>query len=201
MIILLNKTYYTPMNTASFKFKNMICKQDRDARYKILDSIKNWLIQQIPLDPKASACYASIQEAYQVNTWAENKTFKEHYFWDMMSNHDSCISFQEIVKAKGVPIKNIAVAIKDANSEPRKAIPKKIRGEAWKNQFGDSTKGSCFCCKKELDIFDDWHAGHIVSHSDGGKDTADNLRVVCGSCNLSMGTENMYAFKSRCYPN
>ena len=189
------------MNTASFKFKKMICKQERDARYKILDSIKNWLMQQISVDPNASACYASIQEAYQVNTWADNKAFKEHYFWDMMSNHDSCVSFQEIVKAKGVPLKNIAIAINDANSEPRKKIPKKIRGEAWKNQFGDSIKGSCFCCKKEFGVFDDWHAGHIISHSNGGTDTADNLRAVCGSCNLSMGTENMDAFKRRCYPN
>lgn len=84
---------------------------------------------------------------------------------------------------------------------PRKTIPKKIRGEAWKIQFGDSTKGSCFCCKKELDVFDDWHAGHIVSHSNNGTETAINLRPVCGSCNLSMGTENMDAFKARCYPN
>jgi 5-methylcytosine-specific restriction endonuclease McrA len=86
------------------------------------------------------------------------------------------------------------------NQEPRKAIPKKIRGEAWKIQFGDSTKGSCFCCKKDLDVFDDWHAGHIVSHSNNGTDTANNLRPVCGSCNLSMGTENMDDFKKRCYP-
>jgi len=85
--------------------------------------------------------------------------------------------------------------------KPRKTIPKKIRGEAWKTQFGDSTKGSCFCCKKGLDVFDDWHAGHIVSHSNGGTDTAINLRPVCGSCNLSMGTENMDVFKARCYPN
>jgi len=90
--------------------------------------------------------------------------------------------------------------LKDATTKPRKAIPKKIRGEAWKIQFGDSTKGSCFCCKKDLDIFDNWHAGHIVSHSNNGTDTADNLRPVCGSCNLSMGTENMDAFKARCYP-
>jgi len=85
-------------------------------------------------------------------------------------------------------------------SEVRKTIPKKIRGEAWKLQFGDSTKGACFCCKKELDVFDDWHAGHIVSHAEGGTDTASNLRPLCGSCNLSMGTENMDVFKARCYP-
>jgi len=83
---------------------------------------------------------------------------------------------------------------------PRKAIPKKIRGEAWKAQFGSSTEGSCYCCRKELDIFDDWHAGHIVPSARGGPDTADNLRPLCGSCNLAMGTEHMDVFKTRCYP-
>jgi hypothetical protein len=189
------------MNTPSIKFKKMLCSADKNTRSQILPPILNWLMQQISVDPMASACHASIQEAYQVNTWADNRTFKEHYFWDIISNHDSCISFQEIVKAKGVPIKNIALAIKDATSEQRKAIPKKIRGEAWIKQFGDSTKGSCFCCKVEFGIFDNWHAGHIIAHSNGGKDIADNLRPVCGSCNQSMGTENMDAFKARCYPN
>jgi hypothetical protein len=188
------------MNTPSFKFKKMICAHNRDDRERILLPIYNWLIHQIKHDPNAGACYNSIQELYAVNSWADNKAFKEHYAWNIMSNHDSCVSFQEIVKAKGVPQKNIAVAIKDAAAEPRKAIPKKIRGEAWKIQFGDSTKGACFCCKKELDVFDDWHAGHILSHANGGSDTAENLRPVCGSCNLSMGTENMDAFKARCYP-
>ena len=85
--------------------------------------------------------------------------------------------------------------------QTRKAIPKKIRGEAWIKQFGDSTKGCCYCCKVGFGIFDNWHAGHIIAHSNGGKDTADNLRPICGSCNQSMGTEHMDTFKARCYPN
>lgn len=85
--------------------------------------------------------------------------------------------------------------------EPRKAIPKKIRGVAWTNHFGNSNTGSCFCCKDPLNGFGDWHAGHIVSHANGGSDTAPNLRPVCGSCNKSMGTENMDDFKARCYTN
>lgn len=191
---------YSNMNTPSFKFKKMICAHNRDDRQLILTPIYNWLFLQTSVDPKASACYNSIQELYLVNTWADNKTFKEHHVWQIMSNHDSCVSFQEIVKAKGVPQKNIAVAIKEASSEPRKAIPKKIRGEVWKNQFGDSTQGSCYCCKDPLNGMDIWEAGHIISHSDGGPSTADNLRPICVSCNRSMGTENMYAFKQRCYP-
>lgn len=85
-------------------------------------------------------------------------------------------------------------------SQTRKQIPKKIRGEAWKAMFGPSTEGACFCCRKSLEIFDDWHAGHIVAQANGGPDTAANLRPVCASCNLSMGTENMDEFKARCYP-
>ena len=198
------------MNTPSYKFKKMICAHDRDERNRILGILKDWLLTQTSIDPNASACYNSIQEAYMVNQnlasngknqKENNKAFKDHYLWGMMPNHDRCVSFQEIVKAKGVPMKNIAIAIRDSTAEPRKAIPKKVRGEAWKNQFGDSTKGECYCCTKALDIFDDWHAGHIVSHSVGGADTAANLRPVCGSCNLSMGTENMDAFKARCYPS
>lgn len=82
----------------------------------------------------------------------------------------------------------------------RKQIPKKIRGQVWAFHFGTSTKGVCYCCKKSLDVFDIWHAGHILSRASGGADTADNLRPVCPSCNLSMGTENMDDFKKRYYP-
>ena len=189
------------MNTPSFKFKKMICANNKDDRNKILEPIKTWLMQQISIDSNASACYSSIQELYQINSWLDNKSFKEHYIWNVMPNHDSCISFQEIVKAKGVPKKNIDIVIKDKTGQPRKSIPKKIRGEVWTNHFGSSTKGNCFCCKTKLDIFDCWHAGHIVAHSNGGIDAADNLRPVCLSCNLSMGTENMDLFKERCYPD
>ena len=194
--------YFYKMATPSIKFKKMLCANDKNTRQQILYPLLNWLSQQIPHDTKASACYNSIQEAYQVNSWADNKSFKDHYLWNMMPNHDTCISFQEIIKAKlGVPQKNIALATTDTHTDQtRKTIPKKIRGEAWIKQFGDSTKGSCYCCKVEFGIFDNWHAGHIIAHSNGGKDTADNLRPVCGSCNQSMGTENMDAFKARCYP-
>ncbi len=85
-------------------------------------------------------------------------------------------------------------------STHRKQIPKKIRGQVWSSQFGISTKGVCYCCKKPLDVFDIWHAGHIISRAKGGVDTADNLRPLCPSCNLSMGTENMDDFKRRFYP-
>jgi 5-methylcytosine-specific restriction endonuclease McrA len=94
---------------------------------------------------------------------------------------------------------SVEVASVPVKVKQRRAIPKKIRGLTWKEHFGDSMRGACFCCKKTLEALDEWHAGHIVSHANGGKDTVANLRPVCISCNLSMGTENMDDFKARCY--
>lgn len=50
-----------------------------------------------------------------------------------------------------------------------------------------------------IEALGDWEAGHIMSVKEGGTDTLDNLRPICKSCNRSMGTENMDAFKARCY--
>jgi 5-methylcytosine-specific restriction endonuclease McrA len=82
----------------------------------------------------------------------------------------------------------------------RKTIPKKTREAVWKKDCGDSTTGKCFCCSDTVTALGSWHAGHIIAQANGGPDTAENLRVVCRACNLAMGTENMDAFKARCYP-
>jgi 5-methylcytosine-specific restriction endonuclease McrA len=82
----------------------------------------------------------------------------------------------------------------------RKTIPKKTREAVWKKDCGESMTGTCFCCSEALSALGTWHAGHIIAQSNGGPDTAENLRVVCRACNLAMGTENMDAFKARCYP-
>ena len=190
------------MNTPSFKFKKMICSHNISDGKLLISRIYNWLGMQLDTDFRAHDLYKCIEQIHLLIIKSERKNeYNGDALWHTLTNYDSCPLFQAIVNEKGPPTQTIPTEIKGIKLEPRKAIPKKIRGEAWKIQFGDSIKGSCFCCKKELDVFDDWHAGHIVSHSNNGTDTADNLRPVCGSCNLSMGTENMDAFKARCYPN
>jgi len=42
-----------------------------------------------------------------------------------------------------------------------------------------------------------FHCGHIVSHANGGSMHIDNLRPICASCNLSMGTQNMNEFRQQ----
>ena len=81
----------------------------------------------------------------------------------------------------------------------RKSIPKKIRDKCWSSVFGKAETGTCHCCSEEITLTT-WHCGHIIAHAQGGDDSLSNLRPVCGSCNCSMGTENMDDFKKRCYP-
>ena len=46
----------------------------------------------------------------------------------------------------------------------------------------------------ELSVHD-FECGHITSVRNGGKNTIDNLEVVCRPCNLNMGTINMNVYK------
>lgn len=82
----------------------------------------------------------------------------------------------------------------------RKSIPKKIRDAVWRNAHGDSEKGTCACCKREISI-DRWECAHIIAHKCGGKDNEANLRPTCRSCNREMGTENLEVHTARCYPD
>jgi hypothetical protein len=81
----------------------------------------------------------------------------------------------------------------------RKSIPKRIRDRVWTAFHGAEECGSCFCCGDSITV-ETWECGHILASKCGGKDEESNLRPTCRSCNRSMGTENMDAFKERCYP-
>jgi len=113
---------------------------------------------------------------------------------------DTFYSALDNAKKKRTPIDIAREEAQLSILEASKDIPREMLAEVWKAHFGYSTQGSCFSCKKPLDVFS-WEAGYVVAHARGGKKTADNLRPVCVSCNRSMGTENMDAFKARCYPN
>ncbi len=39
-----------------------------------------------------------------------------------------------------------------------------------------------------------WHCGHIVADANGGKTILTNLKPLCRTCNLRMGTMNMYEY-------
>jgi len=76
----------------------------------------------------------------------------------------------------------------------KETIPKAVREQLWIRDMGESFKGKCKTnwCKNTVTVFD-FHAGHDIAESNGGKTNLDNLVVLCSRCNLSMA--NTYTFK------
>ena len=84
----------------------------------------------------------------------------------------------------------------------RKTIPKKIRDDSWNKYVGtDKGEAPCLCCRTNTISKSGFHAGHVISASNGGLATVENIRPVCGGCNLSMGTRDMREFVQAHYPN
>jgi hypothetical protein len=78
-------------------------------------------------------------------------------------------------------------------NQKRKKIPAKVRQLTWRQYIGRSMDGNCWCCDEEIS-FENWHAGHVLAHVHGGKDTVKNLRPLCVACNLSMHDTHMADF-------
>ena len=76
----------------------------------------------------------------------------------------------------------------------RSSIPGILRKQVWERYIGQRTTSKCFCCNKnEITPFtycNTFHAGHIISHHNGGKTSIENLLPICRDCNMNMGSEN-----------
>jgi len=84
---------------------------------------------------------------------------------------------------------------KQLSSHKKKSIPLTLRNKIWLNKYGESFNGDCYCCSKEINIFN-FHCGHIISRKDNGPINEDNLRPICQTCNSSMGSQNLEEFKN-----
>ena len=60
-----------------------------------------------------------------------------------------------------------------------------IKQDLYKKQ-----NGICTGCKNKLSIRY-FHTDHIIPKAKGGKDTEDNLQLLCGPCNSLKGTGSM----------
>jgi hypothetical protein len=108
-------------------------------------------------------------------------------------------SFKEmfyIIVDKYTPVSHTPI------SKKKEIIPATIKTDVWNMYIGKELgEGDCYCCKKKSIGQRDFHAGHFIPERDGGETTVENLRPICPSCNLSMGSQNMGNFIRKHYPN
>lgn len=85
-------------------------------------------------------------------------------------------------------------------SPRKKIVPKVLKDLVWDMNIGrERGLGECYVCSQELDS-KKFHCGHIISEKNGGKIELNNLRPVCATCNLSIGTRNMDEFRDIYFP-
>jgi 5-methylcytosine-specific restriction endonuclease McrA len=82
------------------------------------------------------------------------------------------------------------------SSSGRKSCPKAVKETVWRKYNGNRMTGKCYVCKGPI-TFTNFEVGHNKPHSKGGKWTVGNLRPICRSCNRSMGTMSIEAFKRK----
>lgn len=91
---------------------------------------------------------------------------------------------------------NKRIKHKKKDKNQRKNIPDDIRDQVWLKHHGGKTVGTCYCCGDAIYKYHGgWHCSHVISVKHGGKDEVDNLRPCCRTCNLTMGTRNLYEYK------
>jgi hypothetical protein len=99
-----------------------------------------------------------------------------------------------------VNLPNQTVTSAGAAKRRKETIPKSIKEKVWYTYMGKQrTEGICPCCLSEPIKIMHFHAGHVISEANGGKATLDNLRPICGRCNLQMGAMNMNEYMMKFY--
>lgn len=107
-----------------------------------------------------------------------------------------------VTKPMKKPIKK---PMKNAVKKPvrkRSFIPQAVREQTWNKWNGQvHFKHKCYVtwCKNIITPFT-FQAGHVMSQAKGGGTDVSNLRPICSSCNLSMGTMNMREFSRKYNP-
>lgn len=90
---------------------------------------------------------------------------------------------------------NVTQAHNAEAQKRRHRAPLPLREKCWIRWFGPLLNGQCYVCGKDIRILQ-FHCGHIVAHADYGLTEESNLVPMCGSCNCSIGSADVYEFMS-----
>ncbi len=87
-----------------------------------------------------------------------------------------------------------------AETYRKRPINPHVKRETWNWWWGvQEERALCWCCLKRPISKSSFHAGHVVAQVKGGTTSPDNLRPICGKCNISMGVENMVLYCRRMF--
>mgnify|MGYP005995948561 CR=1 FL=1 len=80
------------------------------------------------------------------------------------------------------------------NKNKKETIPKRIRELVWTTHNTEVFSNKCYVswCDNIINVFN-FQVGHDIPESKGGTLDIDNLKPICGNCNLSMS--NNYSIK------
>ena len=72
----------------------------------------------------------------------------------------------------------------------KEPIPKRLREVVWNTYNGDKYSSKCHVawCNNIINVFN-YQVGHDIPESKGGSLDIENLKPICGNCNLSMGNK------------
>lgn len=72
----------------------------------------------------------------------------------------------------------------------KETIPKRIREMVWTTYNSTVFESKCYIdwCDNKVNVFN-FQVGHDIPESKGGTLDINNLKPICGSCNLSMGNK------------
>tara|TARA_Y100000389_G_C17367148_1_gene466945 strand:+ start:464 stop:979 length:516 start_codon:yes stop_codon:yes gene_type:complete len=97
-----------------------------------------------------------------------------------------------------IDLKKLTINNKPEIKKRKKYIPKALKRVVWNKWIGEELgSAKCLCCKVTTINQLSFVCGHILAEKNGGELNLENLKPICSSCNLSMGTENMDDFIKR----
>ncbi len=85
------------------------------------------------------------------------------------------------------------------SSSRRKSISKGLRDKVWIKYMKNRVQGKCYCCSIKPIHYTDFYVGHNKSVYSGGTNHINNLRPICRSCNLEMGTKSIEWWRNKYY--